>query len=48
MGTTLFASLLSLFLPQMLGMGKGVTIEMMDATMKATKEKQTQANGISP
>ncbi len=36
-GTTLFASLLGLFLPQMLGMGKGVTIEMMDATVEATK-----------
>ncbi len=35
--TTLFASLLGLFLPQMLGMGKGVTIEMMDATVEATK-----------
>ncbi len=36
-GTTLFASLLGLFLPRMLGMGKGVTIEMMDATVEATK-----------
>ena len=36
-GTTLFASLLGLFLPQMLGMGKGVTIEMMDATVEATR-----------
>jgi len=36
-GTTLFASLLGLFLPQMLGMGKGVTIEMMDTTVEATK-----------
>ena len=36
-GTTLFASLLGLFLPQTLGLGKGVTIEMMDATVEATK-----------
>ena len=36
-GTTLFASLLGLFLPQALGMGKGVTIEMMDTTVEATK-----------
>ena len=36
-GTTFFASLLGLFLPQMLGMGKGVTIEMMDATVEATR-----------
>jgi len=36
-GTTLFASLLGLFLPQALGMGKGVTIEMMDATVEATR-----------
>lgn len=35
--TTLFASLLGLFLPQALGLGKGVTIEMMDATVEATK-----------
>ena len=36
-GTTLFASLLGLFLPQLLGLGKGVTIEMMDTTVEATK-----------
>ncbi len=36
-GTTLFASLLGLFLPQMLGLGKGVTITMSDATVEATK-----------
>lgn len=36
-GTTLFASLLGLFLPQTLGIGKGVTIEMMDTTVEATK-----------
>ena len=36
-GTTLFASLLGLFLPEALGLGKGVTIEMMDATVEATK-----------
>ncbi|MDD6144438.1 MAG: dicarboxylate/amino acid:cation symporter [bacterium] len=35
--TTLFASLLGLFLPQALGLGKGVTIEMMEATVEATK-----------
>lgn len=35
--TTLFASLLGLFLPQMLGLGKGVTITMMDATVTATE-----------
>ena len=36
-GTTLFASLLGLFLPRALGFGKGVTIEMMDATVEATQ-----------
>ena len=36
-GTTLFASLLGLFLPEMLGLGKGVTIEMMETTVEATK-----------
>ena len=36
-GTTFFASLLGLFLPRMLGMGKGVEIQMMDATVEATK-----------
>ncbi len=35
--TTLFASLLGLFLPQMLGLGNGVTITMMDATVTATE-----------
>lgn len=34
---TLFASLLALFLPEALSMGKGVTIVMMDATVEATK-----------
>ena len=36
-GTTLFASLLGLFLPEALGLGKGVAIEMMDTTVEATK-----------
>ena len=36
-GTTLFASLLGLFLPKMLGLGEGVTIEMMEAEVEATK-----------
>ncbi|MBQ8812971.1 MAG: dicarboxylate/amino acid:cation symporter [Lachnospiraceae bacterium] len=36
-GTTLFASLLGLFLPRALGFGKGVTIEMMDAEVEATQ-----------
>ena len=35
--TTLFASLLGLFLPQAMGLGKGVVIEMMDTTVEATK-----------
>lgn len=35
--TTLFASLLGLFLPKALGMGKGVTIEMMEAEVEATQ-----------
>lgn len=35
--TTLFASLLGLFLPRALGFGKGVTIEMMDAEVEATQ-----------
>ena len=34
-GTTLFASLLGLFLPKALGLGKGVEIEMMDQTVEA-------------
>lgn len=36
-GTTLFASLLGLFLPDALGLGKGVTIEMMETTVEATQ-----------
>ena len=36
-GTTLFASLLGLFLPEALGLGKGVTIAMSEATVEATK-----------
>lgn len=36
-GTTLFASLLGLFLPQSLGLGRGVTIEMMDTAVEATR-----------
>ena len=36
-GTTLFASLLGLFLPRALNLGKGVTIEMMATTVEATK-----------
>ena len=36
-GTTLFASLLGLFLPEALGLGKGVTITMSEATVEATK-----------
>ncbi len=36
-GTTLFASLLGLFLPEMLGLGKGVSITMSEATVEATK-----------
>ncbi len=35
--TTLFASLLGLFLPQLLGVGKGVSIELMDAAVEATR-----------
>lgn len=35
-GTTLFASLLGLFLPKALGVGKGITIEMMEANVEAT------------
>ena len=34
--TTLFASLLGLFLPKALGLGKGVTIEMVEASVEAT------------
>ena len=36
-GTTLFASLLGLFLPKLLGLGKGVTIEMIEADVMATQ-----------
>lgn len=36
-GTTLFASLLGLFLPKLLGLGKGVTIEMIEADVTATQ-----------
>ncbi len=36
-GTTLFASLLGLFLPEALHLGKGVSIEMMETTVEATK-----------
>ena len=35
--TTLFASLLGLFLPKALGLGHGVTIEMMEADVEATQ-----------
>ncbi len=35
--TTLFASLLGIFLPKALGMGKGVQIEMMEAEVEATQ-----------
>lgn len=36
-GTTLFASLLGLFLPKALGLGKGVVIEMMESDVTATE-----------
>ncbi len=36
-GTTLFASLLGLFLPRALGMGKGVSIEMMESNIEAAQ-----------
>ncbi len=36
-GTTLFASLLGLFLPKALGLGKGVVIEMMETNLEATE-----------
>ncbi len=36
-GTTVLASTLGLFLPQMLGLGKGVHLEMVDATVEAAK-----------
>ena len=35
--TTLFASTLGLFLPQMLGVGKGVTIQMMESDVEAAQ-----------
>lgn len=35
-GTTLIASLIGLFLPKALGIGKGVAIEMMEADVEAT------------
>ena len=35
--TTLIASTLGLFLPRMLGLGKGVSIQMMDSTVEAAK-----------
>ena len=35
--TTLFASTLGLFLPEMLGLGKGVSIEMMESDVEAAK-----------
>ena len=36
-GTTLFASLLGLFLPRALGLGNGVTIEMIESNVEATQ-----------
>ena len=36
-GTTLFASLLGLFLPEALGLGKGVEIQMMETSVEATR-----------
>ncbi len=36
-GTTLFASLLGLFLPKLLGVGKGVSIAMKEADVSATE-----------
>lgn len=36
-GTTILASTLGLFLPQLLGLGKGVHLEMVDATVEAAK-----------
>ena len=35
--TTLFASTLGLFLPQMLGLGKGVSIQMVESNVEAAK-----------
>ena len=36
-GTTLFASTLGLFLPKMLGLGKGVSIQMVESNVEAAK-----------
>ena len=36
-GTTLLASTLGLFLPQMLGLGKGVSIQMVESNVEAAK-----------
>lgn len=36
-GTTLFASTLGLFLPQLLGLGKGVEIQMVESSVEAAK-----------
>ncbi|MDO4357923.1 MAG: dicarboxylate/amino acid:cation symporter [Clostridia bacterium] len=36
-GTTLFASLLGLFLPKALGLGNGVAIEMVESSVEATQ-----------
>jgi Na+/H+-dicarboxylate symporter len=36
-GTTLFASLLGLFLPKALGLGSGITIEMVESSVEATE-----------
>ena len=36
-GTTIFASTLGLFLPQLLGLGKGVSIQMQESAVEAAK-----------
>lgn len=36
-GTTLFASLLGLFLPKALGLGRGISIEMIETNVEATR-----------
>ena len=36
-GTTLFASILGLFLPRLLGLGKGVSIQMVESNVEAAK-----------
>lgn len=36
-GTTLFASILGLFLPQLLGLGKGVSIQLVESDVEAAK-----------